>query len=215
MRSVDLGLIPAGPRRAVRGPVWSKLRAEQDPAITAVVYSRFDEQTEILVIPTFGIDVADMRPGADDDAILDPPIARLTWVRLPPGQVFSVEQRYPALHFGLTATFGGAVDELSESPAGLCSTTPSFRPDLAGALSETAVLDSPFLVWIVMTMTPSATKPKSEAATAIGQNARGRAGLGSTDRTGSRTGRPRLGVTAEQRLDRLRRATPTAARPGA
>jgi hypothetical protein len=48
-------------------------------------------QVKVLEIVTLCIEVAERRPGANQDAILDIPIPRLGRMRLPTGPVLAVE----------------------------------------------------------------------------------------------------------------------------
>src|ERR1019366_1217672 len=93
MRAVDLGLIPEQPLRGLRRNLGSKRSAKTNPAIAAMIDTSLGKQMKILVVRALRVKVARRTPGTDEDSVLDPPVARLTWMRHPAGLVLAVEKR--------------------------------------------------------------------------------------------------------------------------
>src|SRR5205823_11738007 len=81
--AADLGLVAVGPDRLGERP---ERRADELAAVAAGVDPDLGPEVDVLVVPALAVQVADGRPAADEDAVLDGPVARLARVRLPAGQ---------------------------------------------------------------------------------------------------------------------------------
>src|SRR5206468_667849 len=84
--AVNLSLVASGP----------ELFAELLAAVSARVDPGLDAEMEVLVVVPLGVEIADLRPTPDENAVLHAPIAWRIGVRFPSGQVLAVEQRNPA-----------------------------------------------------------------------------------------------------------------------
>ena len=101
-RAVDLRPRTRGKFRVVARPCGSKSRTEVETAVAAVVDPGLHAEMEVLEVAAFGIKMTPLRdvglalcvPEPIRMPFSTPPIARLTGMELPAGQVASVEQRH-------------------------------------------------------------------------------------------------------------------------